>query len=44
MLLEYDVMYIGNISEEFAAFIFRAVQTLFLDYYEETGLPEIPMP
>ena len=28
-------LYIGNISEEFAAFIFRAVQTLFLDYLED---------
>jgi len=28
-------VYIGNISEEFAAFIFRAVQTLFLDYHED---------
>ena len=27
--------YIGNIFEEFAVFIFRAVQNLFLDYHED---------
>jgi len=28
-------LYIGNISEESAVFIFRAVQNLFLDYHED---------
>jgi len=31
----YVELYTCNISEEFAAFIYRAVQTLFLDYHED---------
>jgi len=31
----YVELHISNISEEFAAFIFRAVETLFLEYHED---------